>query len=320
MGVIAAVATAGMVVLIALARKILVVVSERENIVRERFGDFDKVLEPGFHLLLPVVHRAAYRQEMREQAIDVPPQSCITRDNIQVEVDGVVYLKVVDAKDASYGIGDYRLAAINLAQTTMRSEIGKLALDETFSERETINERIVKEIDKASDPWGIKVLRYEIRNITPSQRVIDTMEKQMEAERQKRAAITLSTGQKEAAIAMSEGERKEAVNLSEGEKQRRINEAEGRAAEIRLLAEATAEGIRLVADAIQKPGGAGAVQTQLVEQYIEELGTILTSAKVSVVPAGLANLKGFFEGVSQVSGAMEHHQKGAPPPPAKGGR
>jgi regulator of protease activity HflC (stomatin/prohibitin superfamily) len=315
MGVIAALVTAGMIAFVALAKKVFVVVSERENIVRERFGDFDRVLEPGFHLMLPVVHRSAYRHEMREQAIDVPPQSCITSDNIQVEVDGIVYLKVVDAKDASYGISDYRLSAINLAQTTMRSEIGKLKLDETFSERETINERIVKEIDKASEPWGIKVLRYEIKNIVPSQRVIDTMEKQMEAERQKRAAITMSTGQKEAAIAVSEGERTEAVNLSEGEKQKRINEAEGRAAEIRLLAEATAEGIRLVAEAIQRPGGAAAVQTQLVEQYIDELGTILSSAKVSVVPAGLANLKGFFEGVANVSGAMDHKPAAPPPQP-----
>jgi regulator of protease activity HflC (stomatin/prohibitin superfamily) len=298
---------------VAIGRKVFMIVSERENIVRERFGQFDAVLEPGLHIMLPVLHRAAYRVEMREQVIDVPPQSCITRDNIQVEVDGIVYLKVVDAKDASYGIGDYRLAAINLAQTTMRSEIGKLTLEETFSERDTVNERIVKEIDKASEPWGIKVLRYEIKNITPSKRVIDTLEKQMEAERQKRAAITISTGQKEAAIAISEGERSEAVNLSEGEKQKRINESEGRAAEIRLLAHATAEGIRLVAEAVQKPGGAMAVQTQLVEQYINEVGTILQSAKVSVVPAGLAQMKGFFEGVAKVGDAMEHKN----PPPAQ---
>ncbi len=298
---------AGAVILgVAVGRKLLMIVSERENIVRERFGQFDAVLDPGLHIMLPVLHRAAYRVEMREQVIDVPPQSCITRDNIQVEVDGIVYLKVVDAKDASYGIGDYRLAAINLAQTTMRSEIGKLTLEQTFSERDTVNERIVKEVDKASEPWGIKVLRYEIKNINPSKRVVDTLEKQMEAERQKRAAITISTGQKEAAIAISEGERTEAVNLSEGEKQKRINEAEGRAAEIRLLAEATAEGIRLVADAVQKPGGAMAVQTQLVEQYINEVGTILASAKVSVVPAGLAQMKGFFEGVAKVGDAMDH--------------
>ncbi len=305
---------AGAVILgVAVGRKVFMIVSERENIVRERFGQFDSVLDPGLHFMLPVLHRAAYRVEMREQVIDVPPQSCITRDNIQVEVDGIVYLKVVDAKDASYGIGDYRLAAINLAQTTMRSEIGKLTLEQTFSERDTVNERIVKEVDKASEPWGIKVLRYEIKNINPSKRVIDTLEKQMEAERQKRAAITISTGQKEAAIAISEGQRSEAVNLSEGEKQKRINEAEGRAAEIRLLAEATAEGIRLVAESVQKPGGAMAVQTQLVEQYINEVGSILASAKVSVVPAGLAQMKGFFEGVAKVGDAMEHKAPPAQP-------
>jgi regulator of protease activity HflC (stomatin/prohibitin superfamily) len=233
---------------------------------------------------------------VREQAIDVPPQSCITKDNIQVEVDGIVYLKVIDAKDASYNIGDYRLAAINLAQTMMRSEVGKLDLEQTFSEREKMNEAIVREIDKASDPWGIKVLRYEIKNITPSNRVIETMEKQMEAERQKRASVTSSTGQKEAKINISEGEKIEAINLSEGEKQKRINEAEGRAQEIRLLATASAQGTQLVAEAIRAPGGNQAVKAQLAEQYIGELGKVLMHADVTVVPAQLAQLKTALEG------------------------
>lgn len=290
---------------LAFIKKTFIIVPEREHVVKERLGKYEGVLKPGFHFMVPIIDRAAYRQEAREQPIDVPPQSCITRDNIQVEVDGVVYLRVVDAKDASYGIGDYRSAAINLAQTTMRSEVGKLNLEGTFSERETINESIVREIDKASAPWGIKVLRYEIKNITPSPRVIETMEKQMEAERQKRATITISAGQKEAMIAVSEGKRQEAVNISEGEKQRRINEATGRAQEIRLLAEASAKGIQLVARAIQKPGGNAAVETQLVEQFIGELGNILQTAKVSVVPAEIANTRAFFQGLSQVGTAIE---------------
>ncbi len=294
--------------------KTFVVVPMRENIIKERLGKFAGNLEPGFHFMIPFVDRIAYRHEKREQIIDIPAQSCITGDNIQVEVDGVVYLKVLDARKASYGIGDYRAATINLAQTTMRSEIGKLDLDDTFSEREKINEAIVKEIDKASNPWGIKMARYEIMNITPSRRVIDTMEKQMEAEREKRAEITLSTGYRESKINISTGERQEAVNLSEGEKQKRINEAEGRAAEIRLLAEASAEGVRRIAEAINKPGGRLAVRTQLVEQFIDQLGDILRDAQVSVVPTGLANLKGFFRGLAEVSDhSTDGGQAGQPP-------
>ena len=296
--------TIGLIVLIFFVLKTFIVIPMRETVVKERLGKFAGLMTPGFHFMIPFVDRAAYRHEMREQVIDIPPQTCITRDNIQVEVDGVVYLKVVDAMKASYGIGNYRIASINLAQTTMRSEIGKLTLDETFSEREAINDNIVREIDKASDPWGIKMIRYEIRNITPSPQVIQTMEKQMEAERNKRAAITVSTGQREAKILSSEGERQEAVNLSEGEKQRRINEANGRAAEIRLLAHAQAEGIRLVAEAIKKPGGDLAVKTQLLEQYINELGRILAAAKVSVVPAQVASLRGLMDGIGAVAEKM----------------
>ena len=282
-----------------------IVVSERENVVKERLGKPQGVLEPGFHFMVPLLDRAAYRQEMREQAIDVPPQNCITKDNIAVEVDGIVYLKVEDAKDASYNIADYRQAAINLAQTTMRSEIGKLGLEETFSEREKMNESIVREIDKASSPWGIKVLRYEIKGISPSARVIETMEKQMEAERQKRASITISAGQKEAKIFVSEGEQIEAVNLSEGEKTKRINEATGRAQEIRLTADASAKGIALIAEAIRAPGGEQAVKMQLAEQYIIELGRILEGADVSVLPQGVAQMKSFFEGFSKVTGSLD---------------
>lgn len=302
--------TMGAGALVFFVTRTFIVVSERENVVKERLGKPQGVLEPGFHFMVPLLDRAAYRQEMREQAIDVPPQMCITKDNIAVEVDGIVYLKVEDARDASYNIADYRQAAINLAQTTMRSEIGKLKLEETFSEREKMNESIVREIDKASDPWGIKVLRYEIKGISPSPRVVETMEKQMEAERQKRASITISAAQKEAKILVSEGEQIEAINLSEGEKQKRINESTGRAAEIRAIAEASAKGIALVAEAIRAPGGEQAVKMQLAEQYITELGRILEGAEVSVLPQQVANMKSFFEGFSKVTSTMDNPVKG----------
>lgn len=279
----------------------IVVVPMRESYVVQRLGKFKKVLEPGFHFLVPFFDLIAYKHEIREQVFDIPSQTCITNDNMQVEVDGLVYLKVIDPKRASYGIGDYVNASINLAQTTMRSEVGRLTLSKIFSERETLNEKIVKEIDMASDPWGIKVLRYEIKDIRPSQNIVQTLEKQMEAERGKRADITLATADKESKILLSEGLRQESINISEGEKQKKINLAKGRAQEIELLATATAKGAEMVAAAIQGNGGEKAVKMQLVEQYINELGDVLGNAKVSVIPEGMANIKGFFEGVDKVT-------------------
>jgi regulator of protease activity HflC (stomatin/prohibitin superfamily) len=268
--------------------KLMIIVPMREHCVLERFGSFRRVLEPGFHLLIPFLDRIAYRHEIREQVFDIPEQSCITRDNIQVAVDGLVYLKVMDAKRASYGIGDYRLASINLAQTTMRSEIGKLTLGDTFYERDKLNESIVREIDKASDPWGIKVMRYEIKNISPSKQVVHTLEKQMTAEREKRAEITLATAEKESKIL-----------ISEGEKQKRINEAIGRAREIEILAEATARGLQKIAQATQKPGGEYAVKMRLIEDFIGRMGEVMHGANVSVMPADLAHLKGVLTALGQ---------------------
>ena len=286
---------------VVLVSQTFLIVEMREEVIKERLGKYQKTLTPGFHFLIPFVDRAAYRQEMREQVIDVPSQKCITRDNIEVDVDGLVYLKVMDAYKASYGINDYRLAAINLAQTTMRSEVGKITLDDTFSERDKMNENIVQEIDRASNPWGIKVLRYEIKDIDPSRELIQTMEKQMEAEREKRAEITESTGGRDARINISEGERQSAILLSEGERQKRINEAEGRAREMELLAAATAGGIERIAEAIARPGGRLAVKARLLEQFIDEFGHIVDEANVSVLPVEAANLKTFFEGVGAVS-------------------
>lgn len=281
--------------------KLFIIVEMREEVIQERLGKFNKTLKPGFHFMIPFVDRAAYHQEMREQVIDVPSQTCITKDNIEVAVDGLVYIKVMDSYKASYGISNYKAASVNLAQTTMRSEVGKLSLDDTFSERDKMNENIVREIDKAADPWGVKVLRYEIRNISPSKLIVDTMEKQMEAEREKRADITTSEGQRQARINESQGEQQSQVLISEAERQKRINEAKGRASEIELVATATAKGVRRVAEAISNPGGDLAVKTKLVEQYIDEFGKIIKTSTISVLPTETANLKTFFEGVGKIS-------------------
>ena len=284
--------------------KLILIVPMREVCVIERLGKFRAVLQPGLHILIPFIDRVAYRHEIREQVLDIPAQSCISRDNIQFDVDGLVYIQVMDGAKASYGIEDYRRASINLAQTTMRSEIVKLKLSQTFSERDTLNETIVREIDKASDPWGIKVLRYEVKNITPSENVVQTLEKQMEAERQKRAEITLAQAEKESTINLSEGERQEAINLSEGDKQKQINEANGRAKEIGILADATAQGINMIATAAEQPGGEQAIKMRLLEQFIQQTGAILQTADVSIVPAELAKVEGFFAGVGQVTNTI----------------
>lgn len=279
----------------------ITIVSMRHSYVVERLGKFRAVLEPGLHFLVPFIDNITYKHEIREQVFDVPPQVCITQDNMQVEVDGIVYLKITDPKKASYGIGNYRSAAINLAQTTMRSEIGKLSLGHAFSEREALNLKIVKEIDNASEAWGIKVLRYEIKNIRPSKHIIQTLEKQMEAEREKRAEITLATADKESKIRLSEGDKTEAINISEGERQRRINIAKGRAMEIELIANATAEGVKLVAAAINEAGGDKAVKMQLTEQFIDQIGEVMKSAKISFLPTQMGNIKAAFEGFDQLT-------------------
>ena len=279
----------------------IVVVPQRQSCIVERLGKFRIILKPGLHFLIPFFDRISYRHEMREQVFDIPPQTCITQDNMQVVIDGLVYLKVINPRLASYGIGNYKNASVNLAQTTMRSEVGKLSLSKAFSERDSLNEKIVREVDVASDSWGIKVLRYEIKNIKPSGSVISTLEKQMEAEREKRAEITMALADKESAIILSEGEKIESINISEGARQERINLAKGRAKEIELVSEASAEGVRLVAKAINSEGGDKAVKFQLLEQFIGKLGNILDKSKISVLPNEMANIKGIFEGAKTVS-------------------
>lgn len=277
--------------------RLIRIIPEQEAWILEQFGKYRRTMGAGLHLVIPFVQRVAYRHSLKEEAIDVPPQICITQDNVQVTVDGLLYLKVVDPVKASYGIENYRYAAAQLAQTSMRSEIGKISLDHTFSERERLNDSIVKAVDEASDAWGIKVNRYEIRDISPPENVLEAMEKQMRAEREKRAEILKSEGEKEARINLSKGEREEAINLSKGERQRRINEAQGRARAIELTAEATAQGIREIAEAIRQPGGQAAMSLRVAEQYVNQLGEILEAASTSILPPEVAGIKGVLDAV-----------------------
>jgi regulator of protease activity HflC (stomatin/prohibitin superfamily) len=270
--------------------KTAVVVPQQNAYVVERLGRFSGVLEAGFHILVPFVDVIRYRHMLKEQAIDIPEQICITRDNVQVGVDGILYLKVMDPERASYGISNYVFAITQLAQTTLRSEMGKIELDKTFEERSQINIQVVTEVDKASESWGVKVLRYEIKNITPPQDVIAAMEKQMRAEREKRSVILTSEGERDAAINTAEGQKQQVIKASEAKKQQQINEAEGQASAILAVARATAEGIRSVAEAIKAEGGFEAVQLRVAEQYVDRFGSIAKAGNTLVVPANLADV------------------------------
>ena len=268
------------------------IVPQKSAYIVERLGKYSRTLGAGFHILTPFVDRVAYKHSLKEVAVDVPPQSCITRDNIAVEVDGVLYLQVIDPVKASYGIERFMFASTQLSQTTMRSEMGKLELDRTFEERDSINHAIIAAVDKASDPWGVKITRYEIKNIHPPQTVRDALEKQMRAERSKRAAIAESEGDRQAKINVAEGTKQEAIANSEGEKQKRINEAEGKAREIELVAAATAQGIRQIALAINEPGGADAVNLRVAEQYIKEFGNLAKEGNTLIIPTNLSEIGG----------------------------
>lgn len=276
------------------------IVPQRMAFVIERLGKYTKTLEAGFHILVPFIDRVAYRHSLKEVAVDVDSQTCITKDNIAVEVDGVLYLQVIDASAASYGIMDYLYASTQLAQTTMRSEVGKLNLDRTFEERESINGAIIAVVDKASDPWGVKITRYEIKNIAPPQSIKDALEKQMRAEREKRASIAESEGVRQAKINVAEGEKQRAIELSEGEKMKRINEAEGRAREIELVAQATAEGLKKIAVAIQQQGGADAVNLRVAEQYIKEFGNLARENNTVIIPSDLSDIAGMVASVTSL--------------------
>ena len=283
---------AGVVVVLVLLviGKTAIVVPQQNAYVVEYLGKYRTTMQAGFHILIPFVERIAYKHNLKEHAVDIPEQICITRDNVQVGVDGVLYMKVLDAQRASYGIGDFIFAISQLAQTTLRSEIGKIDLDRTFEERGTINASVVMELDKASDPWGVKVLRYEIKNINPPQDVLSAMEKQMRAEREKRAVILTSEGERDARINEAEGGKQQVIKESEASKQQKINEAEGEAEAILTVATATAEGLRRVADALQTTGGDKAMQLRIAEQYIEEFGRLAKTGNTVVVPANLSDI------------------------------
>ena len=276
-------------VLIVIAKTAIVVPQQNAYVV-EYLGKYRKTVQAGFHILIPFVERIAYKHNLKEHAIDIPEQICITRDNVQVGVDGVLYMKVLDAQRASYGIGNFVFAISQLAQTTLRSEIGKIDLDRTFEERGAINAKVVMELDKASDPWGVKVLRYEIKNINPPQDVLSAMEKQMRAEREKRAVILTSEGERDAKINEAEGGKQQVIKQSEAAKQQKINEAEGESAAILTVATATAEGIRRVAEALQTAGGDRAMQLRIAEQYIEEFGRLAKAGNTFVVPSNLSDI------------------------------
>lgn len=296
--------------------KLIRIVPEQEAWVVEQFGKFRRTMGPGLHLVIPVVQKVAYRQVLKEQVIDVPPQLCITKDNVQVSVDGILYLQVVDSEKASYGIDNYVFATAQLAQTTMRSEIGRIELDRSFSERDLINDAIVRSVDEASDPWGIKVTRYEIKDITPSATVLEAMQAQVRAEREKRAEILASEGVKESRINSSKGDRQQAINISQGYRQQTINEAEGRARATEIVAQATADGIAQVAAAIQLPKGRTALSMRVAEQFVDTLGEILKKSDTAVLPADLAQLRSVVDvlrsnGLAAASGGRAA-DRGAP--------
>ena len=292
--------------------KTAIVVPQQSAYVVERLGRYAGTLDAGFHILTPFVDVVRYRHSLKERAIDIPEQICITRDNVQVGVDAVLYLRVLNAERASYGITDFIFAITQLAQTTLRSDIGKIDLDKTFEERSKINLSVVSELDKATEAWGVKVMRYEIKNINPPQDVLSAMEKQMRAEREKRAVILNSEGARDAAINNAEGDKQKAIKASEGRKQQQINEAEGQAAAILSVATATAEGIRQIAEAIQNPGGLQAVQLRVAEQYIQQFGNLAKAGNTLVVPSNLSDVGGL---ITMAMNIVKQGSGPASPPP-----
>lgn len=278
------------IIAIIIIAKTAIVVPQQSAYVIESLGKYSRTLRAGFHILIPFFERVAYRHSLKELAFDIPEQICITKDNVQVGVDGVLYLQILDPERASYGITDYSFAISQLAQTTLRSEIGKIDLDRTFEERSSINANVVAELDKASEPWGVKVLRYEIKNINPPADVLGAMEKQMRAEREKRAVILTSEGERDAKINEAEGEKQQVIKQSEAVKQQQINEAEGEAAAILAIATATAEGLSRVAKSLNEEGGESAMKLRVAEDYLEQFGNIAKEGNTLVVPANLADL------------------------------
>jgi regulator of protease activity HflC (stomatin/prohibitin superfamily) len=296
---------------ITIIAKTAVVVPQQSAYVVEMLGKYSRTMQAGFHILIPFVERVAYRHSLKESATDIPEQVCITKDNVQVGIDGILYMQVLEPTRASYGIANYEFAISQLAQTTLRSEIGKIDLDRTFEERAAINANVVSELDKASEPWGVKVLRYEIKNINPPQDVITAMEKQMRAEREKRAVVLTSEGERDAKINQAEGEKQRVIKESEAAKQQQINEAEGEAQAILAVATATAEGLKRVAAALGERGGLEAMQLRVAEDYLTQFGNIAKAGNTLVVPANLSDVAGMIAAATKV---FEHSRGSAAAP------
>ena len=300
----------GVVALVAFVIVILiktaVVVDQQYEYVIERLGKYRTTLEAGFHILIPFFDKVAYKRSLKEESIDIPAQTCITADNVSMEIDGCLYLQVVNSRLSAYGIDNYHFAVAQLAQTSLRSAIGKITLDNTFEAREILNRQVVEALDEASQNWGVKVLRYEIKDIQPPRSVLEAMEKQMKAEREKRAEIAKSEGERQAMINRAEGERAEAIARSEGEKMRRINEAEGQAQEILKVAEATAEGIRRVAEALSTQGGQDAANLEVAKKYIDQFGKLAKENTTMILPANLADVSSM---VATALTTLEHAKK-----------
>jgi len=271
------------------------IVSTRTTLIVERLGRYKATLGPGFHVLMPFIDKVTAMQDLREQTIDVPPQECFSRDEVQVQVDGVIYISVSDPVKATYGVTDYRFAAMQLAMTTTRSVIGTLELDKTFEERDMISQAVVDTLNQAGEAWGVHVHRYEIKNIAPPNSVQNAMEKQVTAERERRAILARAEGDKQSRINTSEGTMRELINLSEGERQRLINEAEGRASEILSLATATASSLEKIGGAIVQPGGEQAIKLNLSEKFIDNIAHLADAHTSVIFPADLTNMSQLLE-------------------------
>jgi len=296
------------VIIIFLLIKTAIIVPQRSEYVIERLGKYRKSIGAGFHILIPFFDKVAYKRILKEEVMEIPPLDCITSDNVSVSLDGVLYIQVIDSKLSAYGIDDYRVAASQLAQTSLRSVIGKIELDRTFEERESLNQQVVAAIDEAAQNWGIKVLRYEIKDISPPKTVMEAMEKQMKAEREKRAAIATSEGDRQSRINRAEGLKKEAIEVSEGEKQKRINEAEGQAKEIELVALATADGIKKVAESLSLTGGETAANLRVAEKYIAEFGNLAKENNTMIIPANMGDISSM---VATVMSVLGHAKQGS---------
>ncbi len=311
----ALIATGIIVILVVfVVAKTATVVPQQNAYVVEKLGKYSRSLQAGFHILIPFIDKVAYKHSLKERAIDIPEQACITKDNVQVGVDGVLYIQILDPRKTSYGIGDYVFAVSQLAQTTMRSEVGKIDLDRSFEERSNINLAVVEELDKATEPWGVKVLRYEIKNINPPVDVLQAMEKQMRAEREKRATVLISEGERDAAINTAEGEKQRVIMESEASRARHINLAEGQAEAIRAVAEATAAGLKDVAGALQAPGGDQAMKLRIAEQWVAQFGELAKKGNTFVLPANLSDV-GSMIALAQ---GMLGGDKGVAEPAARG--